>query len=231
MSGEVASGKYTYRPQHNIFLHNPVHDLESLWWVGVWCLMWHYPVPERQEIDDPAKDPHITRMKEHGIKLFPSYHSQKVDTRIKEIHSQKRYTSRSISRYPDEIRAMISRMDLFRQCVSWAHRKTQDELPRNNASYFSKVLSVNDPAQTDDNRVLNKHALSIFDMITCKLETPFKFYDEDGKEVQPHNYLLWPLDAMEKYNVWLSTQERPEAGELRRGIVNLNGDGDGYFET
>ena len=229
MSGEVACGKYTYRPQHKIFLHNPVHDLESLWWVGVWCLMWHYPVPGRP-IGKPADNPHIARMKEHGAKLFPSYHSPTSGTRNKEIHSQTKYTSRSLSQYPDEIKAMISRMDLFRLCVSWAHRRTQEELPRNDASYFWTDLSVNDPAQATDSRFLDEHALPIFDMITSKLHTTFPFI-RGGQLVQPRDYLLWPLDAMEQYNTWLETQVRPEVKELRRGVVNLNGDGDGYFET
>ncbi len=207
MSGEVARGKYTYRPLHKVFLHNPVHDLESLWWVGVWCLMWHYPVSGRQLVD-PAKKKHTDRMKEHGIKLFPSYHSPGNDRRIDEIHHPTKYSTRSPSQYPNEIKAMLSRMDLFRQCVSWGHKRTQDDLPRNEASYFSDDLSINDPAESVESLVLDKDALPIFDMITCKLETPFTF-KKGGQLVQPHDYLLWPLDAMEKYETWLKTQVRP----------------------
>ena len=200
MSGEVTCGKYTYQPQHKVFLHNPVHDLESLWWVGVWCLMWHYPVPERRSVG-PDKDPHIKIMKEHGVKLFPSHHSPVNDTRTREIHHMTRYSSRSTddSLYPDEIFAMVSRMDLFRQCISWGHRATQEELPRNDASYFSKVLRINDPAETTSSRILDKHALPMFDMVTCKLETHFPFH-RDGKEVEPRDYTLWPLNAMKKHD-------------------------------
>ncbi|KJA27032.1 hypothetical protein HYPSUDRAFT_198334 [Hypholoma sublateritium FD-334 SS-4] len=230
MSEEVACGKYTFQPQHKFFLHSPVHDLESLWWVGVWCLMWHYPVSERRPVD-PVKKDHMDLMRDHGMKLFPSHHTPANARRINEIHSLTTYTSRSMeaTEYPDEIFAMISRMDLFRQCISWAHKTTQAELPRNDASYFSDVLYINDPAQTTIRRVLNKHALPIFDMVTSKLKTPFHFEDKDGKVVPPHDYLLWPLDAMKKYDIWLVKQKRPKAKEIRRGAINLNGDG--YFET
>jgi hypothetical protein len=31
-----------YINQDGVLLHNPLHDLESLWWVGVWFLLCHY---------------------------------------------------------------------------------------------------------------------------------------------------------------------------------------------
>ena len=41
MAVEVESSKYTFHPESD-FSQNPLHDLESLWWVGVWFLLCHY---------------------------------------------------------------------------------------------------------------------------------------------------------------------------------------------
>ena len=41
MAVEVERGAYIYHGSL-FFSHNPLHDLESLWWVGVWFLLCHY---------------------------------------------------------------------------------------------------------------------------------------------------------------------------------------------
>ncbi len=110
------------------------------------------------------------------------------------------------------------------------HKAIQEELPRNDASYFLKVLRINDPAKATSSHVLDKHALPMFDMVTRKLNTHFPFYT-DGKKVEPHDYILWPLNAMKKHDDWLKTQVRPKAKQLAHEVVNLKGDGGGYFET
>ena len=71
MAGEVIRGRYTHQPEFQNFAHNPIHDLESLWWVGVWCMMWHYPVSDTHEIE-PSKKEHITQMTNYGKVLFPT---------------------------------------------------------------------------------------------------------------------------------------------------------------
>ena len=48
MAVEVEGSKYTFHPESD-FSHNPLHDLESLWWVGVWFLLCHYRPPHRFE--------------------------------------------------------------------------------------------------------------------------------------------------------------------------------------
>ena len=50
MAVEVQSSGYIYYPEFE-FSHNPLHDLESLWWIGVWFLFYHYK-PVSNLLDD-----------------------------------------------------------------------------------------------------------------------------------------------------------------------------------
>ncbi len=226
MSGEVARGRYTDRPEHKNFLHNPIHDLESLWWVGVWCLMWHYPVSEYQHVS-PSEKEHIDKMKEHGMKLFPSYHQPLSDRRITEIHSQVKYRRRDVRSYPLSIKVMIARMNDIRQCISWAHQRIQRALPRDDASYFSDVLCVADPSTTvSDMDTENHPRLPIFEMVISKLERVIS-------GIGVPNDLLWPLESIDDHKEWLKSRTRLKLREEDNGtgVINFKLDGDGYFDT
>ena len=50
-----------------VFSHNPLHDLESLWWVGVWFLLCHY---EPSNIRDITVQKHFEVVKKYGETLF-----------------------------------------------------------------------------------------------------------------------------------------------------------------
>ena len=50
-----------------VFSHNPLHDLESLWWVGVWFVLYHY---NPSKIEDPAVQDHIELVKSVGETVF-----------------------------------------------------------------------------------------------------------------------------------------------------------------
>ena len=65
MAVEVEAGAYINMA--NQFSHNPLHDLESLWWVGVWFILCHYN-PSR--VGDPTVQEHIKDVKEIGKTLF-----------------------------------------------------------------------------------------------------------------------------------------------------------------
>ena len=58
--------------QHGVFSHNPLHDLESLWWVGVWTLLCHYR-PSR--LGNATVKRHIKVVKKFGETLF-TYHDR-----------------------------------------------------------------------------------------------------------------------------------------------------------
>ncbi|KJA27947.1 hypothetical protein HYPSUDRAFT_156193 [Hypholoma sublateritium FD-334 SS-4] len=223
MSGEVARGRYTHQPTFEAFAHNPIHDLESLWWVGVWCTMWHYPVPDDEEVGD-SKQEHINLMLTHGNQLFPSYHGVAEQTRIDEIYSPVTYRRRGLGQYDKPMKSFISRLERFRQCIAWAHRKTQKLLPRNDASYFTDVLRVSDPLMVsatdlhnveDDNPENVGRMRPVFDMIYIILTRTVV-----GMGVP--DQLLWPLDSIKQHSDWLKTKKYPEPRIHAHGAVNVH---------
>ena len=66
MAVEVENSGYRYYPDSH-FSHNPLHDLESLWWIGVWFLLCHY---EPNNIRDVAVKEHSELIKAFGQTLF-----------------------------------------------------------------------------------------------------------------------------------------------------------------
>ena len=66
MAVEVERGAYIYHGGL-FFSHNPLHDLESLWWVGVWFLLCHY---QPSKLRDIKVQQHIEVVKEYGETLF-----------------------------------------------------------------------------------------------------------------------------------------------------------------
>ena len=67
MAVEVEAGAYIYNLSCEVFSHNPLHDLESLWWVGVWFLICHYQ-PSKLGVDAVQK--HIKVVQKFGQTLF-----------------------------------------------------------------------------------------------------------------------------------------------------------------
>ena len=68
MAVEVETGTYIYMNHiSEVFSHNPLHDLESLWWVGVWFLLCHY---KPNDLGESAVQNHIKIVKNFGKTLF-----------------------------------------------------------------------------------------------------------------------------------------------------------------
>ena len=65
MAVEVEAGAYIN--QAGVLSHNPLHDLESLWWVGVWFLLCHYQPRKMLDVDVQQ---HIEVIKKYGQNLF-----------------------------------------------------------------------------------------------------------------------------------------------------------------
>ena len=65
MAVEVAVSAYMNQVSVD-FSHNPLHDIESLWWVGVWFILCHYP----SEFGDITVQRHIKVVKKFGETLF-----------------------------------------------------------------------------------------------------------------------------------------------------------------
>jgi hypothetical protein len=65
MAVEVDAGAYMNQPGE--FSHNPLHDLESLWWVGVWFSLCHYQPGNLRNI---TVQKHIKVVKKYGETIF-----------------------------------------------------------------------------------------------------------------------------------------------------------------
>jgi hypothetical protein len=65
MAVEVELGAYL--THLGVFSHNPLHDLESLWWVGVWFLSCHYK-PSRLGVN--TVQTHVKVVKKFNQTLF-----------------------------------------------------------------------------------------------------------------------------------------------------------------
>ena len=74
-------GTYTFHPRYDgVFSHNPLHDLESLWWVGVWLLLCHY---NPSHLLDSGVQKHILRVAKIGEKLFGLERSSRRDALVR----------------------------------------------------------------------------------------------------------------------------------------------------
>ena len=71
MAVEVEIGAYMNQPFLNqldeVFSRNPLHDLESLWWVGVWFVLCHY---NPSKVGDPTVKKHFKFVKKIGESVF-----------------------------------------------------------------------------------------------------------------------------------------------------------------
>ncbi|KAF8582551.1 hypothetical protein K439DRAFT_1635200 [Ramaria rubella] len=82
MSLEVEALKYLFHDDDSLvpsqirtlFHYNPLHDLESLWWIGVWMMFYHRPTVEQndQEQIDKEYEAAIEQYKIHQ-NIFPGF--------------------------------------------------------------------------------------------------------------------------------------------------------------
>ncbi|KAF8811241.1 hypothetical protein BYT27DRAFT_7336283 [Phlegmacium glaucopus] len=66
MAVEVETSAYMYHPDCR-FSHNPLHDIESLWWVGLWFLLCHYTAGNLRDV---TVQKHIEFVKMLGQTIF-----------------------------------------------------------------------------------------------------------------------------------------------------------------
>ena len=66
MAVEVEAGAYMNQ-LGGVFSHNPLHDLESFWWVGFWFPLCHY---RPGKVGDITVQKHIKVVKRFGETLF-----------------------------------------------------------------------------------------------------------------------------------------------------------------
>ena len=63
----METGAYMNQPEIEVFSHNPLHDIESVWWVGLWFLLCHY---QPRNLLEKGVQRHIKVVKNYGETLF-----------------------------------------------------------------------------------------------------------------------------------------------------------------
>ena len=79
----MESGGYTVSHIDGIFSHNPLHDLESFWWVGLWLLFCHY---DSSNLEADFVQKHIRVVANVGYTLFGVNRSSRRDAFIHPDH-------------------------------------------------------------------------------------------------------------------------------------------------
>lgn len=80
MAVEINDRRYIMNP--HIPVHNPLHDLESVWWIGVWSLFCHYS--PHASLADPEILKHIKYLQLVKHHLFTSCSENHARTRLEQ---------------------------------------------------------------------------------------------------------------------------------------------------
>ena len=134
MAVEVEAGAYIN--QAGELSHNPLHDLESLWWIGVWFLLCHY---QPSNLRDITVQRHIEVVKKYGETLF--------NNRVNSLSRRRALTGSDLLfnieplSFPRAIQPIILLLDMFRdQLVAHYERyKPKPNAPQNR-SFFNPDL-------------------------------------------------------------------------------------------
>ena len=136
---EVEVGAYlnqTYMNQvDGVFSHNPLHDLESLWWVGVWFLLCHYD-PGR--IKDIPVQKHVEVVKQFGGTLF----NNRIDplSRRRALISTALLVNIQPGSFPTAIQHFILLLDLFREQLVVHYKDYRPSMTSQDWSFFNPNL-------------------------------------------------------------------------------------------
>ena len=110
MAVEVEISAYLIQKYLGVFSHNPLHDLESLWWVCAWFLLCHYAP---SNLWDATVQEHIEVVKKFGGTLFNN-RDDPLSRRRAVFGSDLLAEIESLS-FPKAVQAVILLLHLFRE--------------------------------------------------------------------------------------------------------------------
>ena len=147
MPVEVEDSGYMYYPDSDRdFSHNPLHDLESLWWVGVWFLLCHYydarcpNLPHKPysfsmlEMQDMKMQEHMKVIQEFGQTLFNSG-ADHLSRRHALIRSTL-LTNSHPAGFPKTVQYLVFVLDKFRAQLNMYYKNYNPKKPQDR-SYFT----------------------------------------------------------------------------------------------
>ena len=128
MAVEAEAGAYLNKPylyQLGVFFsHNPLHDLESLWWVGLWFLLCHYKPPKTGTVPK-----HIKVVKKFSESLFNNLSD--ALSRRHTLTGSTLFANTKPSSFPDGVKYFIVILEMYREQLvgcyeSYKPKATQD---------------------------------------------------------------------------------------------------------
>ena len=140
MAVEVQAGTYIYLGDE-VFAHNPLHDLESLWWVGLWILLCHYHTGNLQNTDVQQ---HIKVVKEIRETLF--------NNRVSTANRRNALTGSALllvdvlpEFFPAAVQHLIFLLDVFRGRLVTNYKIYKPTTPQDRSFFIPDVhLKFND---------------------------------------------------------------------------------------
>ena len=129
----MEAGAYINRA--GVLSHNPLHDLESLWWVGVWFLLCHYPPSNLQDI---TVQQHIEVVKKYGDVLFNN-HNDTLSRRQALTGPDLLAKIQPLS-FPKAVQHLIVLLDLFRDQLVVHYELYKPTMTSQDLSFFNPDL-------------------------------------------------------------------------------------------
>ena len=131
MAVEVEAGAYIN--QAGVLSHNPLHDLESLWWVGVWFLLCHY---EPSNIRDITVQKHFEVVKKYGETLFNNRRGDNPLSRRHALTDTALLATIKPRSFPIGVQHFILLLDLFRDQLVVQYGKYKPTTTSQDLSFF-----------------------------------------------------------------------------------------------
>lgn len=131
-------------------IHNPLHDLESLWWVGVWCLVCHYS--PNAALDTPEIREHIKQLQMTKHRLFSSCADPFKYTRMEYVIAG-RFANLASTQFSEPLQNFYLILERMRAELSDRLRAVETRFPID-IGYFEKpdfFNTIHDLLATGDN--------------------------------------------------------------------------------
>ena len=132
MAVEVEAGAYINMA--NQFSHNPLHDLESLWWVGVWFLLCHY---KPKDLGECTVQDHIKIVKTFSETLF----NNRIDPlcRHDALVGSTLLTNTNPSSFPEALQHLLVMLNKFRNQLVTYYESYKPKESQNRSFFVSDV--------------------------------------------------------------------------------------------
>ena len=115
-------------------IHNPLHDLESVWWVGVWCLICHYS--PNAALETPEVREHIKQLQIAKRRLFSSCADPLKYTRLEHVLAG-RFADLASTQFSKPLQKFYQILEQMRAELSDRLRTVEATFPID-ISYFEK---------------------------------------------------------------------------------------------